>query len=584
MDSIYATNLVKYWNEELEAGREYKKRFARPDTWTDYKNYYRGDWKTSTTIPVNRVFSFGRSMIPRTYFRSPCVTVTPTKPQFEWHAKLVETLDNYLIRELLLKKTLKRSILDAFHSGTGPIKLGFDSEFGYLPGQAALPGGETASQTSTKQENTLIEYRSNIKPGMPWAVAIPPTDIITPWGYREAEELPWITHEYLRPLRDVQVDSKYYKASREAVRGGFTYRADDPRRAMSSIFDRSKTPLCLIREIRDRKYKRVIITCEDQLLLEEEDVLQVEGLPFEFVIFNEDPDHFWGIPDVRTIEPQQLELNEIRTQAHKHRRLTMLKFLYLKGAITDEQIKKLTSEEVEGIEVVDTESLAAVVLPLQNHIPPDLWREAQEVLGDFRETVGFSRNQLGEYKSAGTPPTAHEVVAVQQANEIRNDERRDIVADVLVNIIRKWNQYIFKFWDEEKVMQVAGPDGVKHWIKFSGKELEGEYNLLVDPDSGLPVTRQIKQAQAEKLFGMFRMDPLVDQIELRRNVLQQYEIVDPTTPLLLSTPEAQALMAHYMAAQGGKGGGTPPGPGAGQKVEGSPSQPRTLNEVAKAGA
>lgn len=570
--------LVKEWNEEIQAGKEYRKKHGNPSTWKDYKDYYRGNWRKGTNIPVNRIFSEGRSMIPRTYFRSPAVTVTPTRPQMEWQARIVEAIDNQLIRKLTLKNTLKRSILDAYHSGTGPIKLGFDSEFGFTKNLAALPGGETVTQTSDKQEKTRIEYRTNVQPGMPWAVPIPPMDVITPWGYRDPEEFPWITHEYLRPLKDLVADAKFDQKGRNALKGGFVRDADDPR-AGEAMFSSGYNPpaLCLVREVRDRKYGRLLVMCEDQMLLEVEDELQINNMPWEFVIFNEDPDHFWGIPDVRMVEPQQLELNEIRTQSQKHRRVAFLKLLYKRGVIKEDQLVKMLSEDVEAIAVDDDEGLLAnTIMQLQNHIPPDLAMAAQEVLGDFRETLGRSRNQSGEYKGAGTPPSAAEAQIVQQGSEIRSDERRDVMADILTSIIRKWNQYIFKFWDGEKVSKIIGPDGVKYWIKYTGEEIAGEYDYQVDPDTGLPVTRALRYQQAEKLFAMMNRDPLIDQFELRRLLLRQYEWVDPAWGLVLKTPQAPLPPKDPDATDGKVPGGQ------GREV-GSASRPLSLNEAMKAG-
>jgi len=579
--------LVKFWNDEIRAGREYKKKYAQPERWEEFKNYYRGEWKEKDEIPVNKTFSFGRTMIPRTYFRAPAVSVLPTHPRYVWHARIVEAIDNYLIRELVLKKTLKRSILDAFYAGVGPIKLGYDSQYGYLPEKGILKSGESVTQTSEKQESAKIEYRSNIKPGMPWATAISPLDIITPWGYREPEELPWTCHEYLRPLKDVREDAKYIPETRKKVTGGYTRDADDPRRDEISDYRSSNSHLCLLKEIRDGKHKRILVMCGDQLLLEAEDVLQVEGLPYEFTIFNDDPDHFWGVSDIKVIEAQQLELNQIRTQAMKHRRIAMLKILYRKGAIKEDHLKKILSEDIEALEVDDQDvGMAQVVTQLQNHIPPDLWKEAQEVLNDFRETIGFSRNEAGEFRQ-GTPPSAHEVVAVGQASEIRTDERRDVMADVLTNIVRKWNQYIFKFWDKERVSQIVGPDGAQYWMKYTGKELEGEYNLSIDPDAGMPITRAVRAQLAEKTFLALRMDPYTDPIKLREQYIRAQSFMDPSISVLVPNPEALQMQRQGQFLGGGaNGAGTPEagGPdGRQSKSFGSPTKPLTVQEAMRGG-
>ena len=580
-------SLVKYWNDEMRAGKEYKKKHAQPEKWSTYKDYYRGNWRDPNQIPVNKTFSFGRTMIPRTYFRAPVVSVTPTHPKYVWHARIVEAIDNYLIRELSLKKTLKRSILDAFYAGVGPIKLGFDSEFGYDRRVAALPGGGTVTGTSTKQERTRIEYRANIKAGMPWAVAVSPLDVITPWGLRDPEELPWIAHEYIRPLKDVQADAKYIPEARGKVKGGFVRDADDPR--FNPLFPENvPQDLCLLKEVRDWKYGRILVICEDQLLLEAEDELQIENLPWEFIIFNDDPDHFWGVSDVKMVEPQQLELNQIRTQAMKHRRISMLKLLVRKGLIKEEQINKLLSEDIELLEVEDQDAgMSQVVFQLQNHVPPELWQEAQEVLNDYREIVGFSRNEAGEFKG-GTPPSAHEIVAVQQASEIRTDERRDVVADVLVNIIRRWNQFIFKFWDSKRVSKVVGPDGAQYWIEYTGEELAAEYNLTVDAESGQPITRALRMQLAEKMYLANRMDPFFDPIKLREMYIKSQSWIDPGVEILMPNPQALAKLQAGETVEGGRGNGAVP-PGAGpdarqQKTFGSPTQPMTVNQVMRGGA
>lgn len=531
MSEKQVDTLVKYWEKEIRRGLEYKKQFTKPKDWETYKKYYRGDWKEGL-IPVNKIFSFGKSMVPRTYFRNPTVSVTALRPEFEWHARVVEAVDNYLIKELNLKYQLKRGILDTYLCGTGPIKLGYDSEFGYLPVQKLAEDSSTATQVG-KDTGELIEYRVNVKPGMPWALRVTPEDVITPAGYTTAEEFPWICHMILRPLEDVKADQKYKNVG--DLKGGYQLKEID----RPKTWDRyGGVNLCLLKEIRDLKRGRIVVICESKVLLEAEDALQIEGIPWEFITFNPDPDYFWGIPDVRIGEPQQLELNEVKLQQSKHRRLTLLKFLYQKGTITSEQLEKVLGEEVgPGIETL--ESPASVISLLQPHMPPELWREAAEILMDFRETLGYSRNQAGEFVAPESPRSATEVMAVKEATEIRSDERRDIVADVFINIIRKWNQYIFKYWTGEKVIQVVGPEGTQHWIKYTGEELRGEYSLQLDPDSGLPITRQLRYRQARELFMLFKGDPYIDQTMLHKLLLRQFEWIDPTWSLIINPQTSQ---------------------------------------------
>ena len=122
---------------------------------------------------------------------------------------------------------------------------------------------------------------------------------------------------------------------------------------------------------------------------------------------------------------------------------------------------------------------------------------------------------------------------VNEASNMRADEKRDMVADVLVKIIRKWNQIIFKFWTGKRVTQIAGPDGLQKWISYTGTQLKGEYFLRIDPDSGLPVTKGLRYSQAKELYAAFNGDPMVDQLQLRKLLLRQSEWIDPAWTLII---------------------------------------------------
>jgi len=131
---------VQEWKERIKAGLEYRKKYSTRSKWEDFRKYYRGQWAPGI-LPVNKTFSYGRMLVPKVYFRAPRVTITAAHPDLVWHAKVVEAIDNLLIRELGLKRVLKRAVMHAYLCGVGPVKLGYDSEFGYIPEQAVLDTG-----------------------------------------------------------------------------------------------------------------------------------------------------------------------------------------------------------------------------------------------------------------------------------------------------------------------------------------------------------------------------------------------------------------------------------------------------------
>lgn len=570
------------WMRKVRLGVEYRKKYGRDHEWPEYMKMYRSDWDEGI-LPVNKMFSYIRGMIPRIYFNAPRVSITPTRPELVWHAKVVEAIDNMLIREMFLKDTFKMSILDALLCGVGPIKLGYDSEFGFDPDLVVMPDGTTATQFSTKSGDK-VEYKSYIKPGTPWALRAHPSTVIVPWGACDPRSLPWIAHYIIRPLEDVMVDQKY-NDNRSQIKGTrspeylATIQSEQDRRQG----DKEDTYVELF-EVRDFKTGKVFVFCEDMVLLDTEDVLQIEELPYEFIIFNRDPEYFWAIPDARILRPRQDELNEVKTQIKRHRQILLLKFLARKGAIDQTEIDKFLSGEV-GPFVFLNENVDSIGLAIQEFkpsMPTELYNEAQTILQDIREELGFGTNQ-GAQLAPGTPPTATETKVVEQAFNLRVDERRDIVADVLVNIVRKWNQYIFRFWSEERVIRIVTPQGQPAWIKYTGEELTGDYFLHIDPDTGVPMTQMLKYQMAKEMFATFNGDQLMDQILLRKMLVGHYSSVDPQADQLVQTPpsvmmgettpdELAAMRQPNPQMMGSKG----PGGSIGK-----PTQPMQLSELGR---
>lgn len=568
-------DFATYWTNQIRGGEEFRKKYSSYSKWEGYRKMYRNQWAKSI-VPINKVFSFGRSMIPKVYFRAPRVSVTATHPSLVWHAKVVEAIDNTLIRTSMLKGTLKKAILDAYQTGIGPIKLGYDSLYGYDPRQAVGSGGETITQVDVNTGDK-IEYQSGVQPGMPWALRVMPDDIVVPWGSRDATSLPWIAHCILRPVADVKADQKYDKLARGRIEGTRTYNKEGRRTAYNPTRKYPSDQLIAeLWEVRDVKTGNVYVICEEQLLLSAKDNLQISGLPYEFIIFNEDSEFFWPISDITMLEPLQLELNDASTQESRHRAIALLKLLFKKGAISEDNLHKLLSGEVgPAVEILGETPLAAAIMYVQPHVPPDLRIVMRSILQDMQESMGTGANQQGNF-SPYHGKTAAESMIVNESNENRQDERRDIVADVLVNIITKWNQMLFSFWDEERVTQIVTPEGQPFWIRHTGEELKGNYLLHVDPDSGMPLTRTLKYQMTQDMFKTFGGDEYINQVQLRQMLLDYYSIIDPRAGSLLNAPQgvdAAAIAAKRQPSPmfgGGRGGSLTQGKsgpgGGGQNV------------------
>jgi hypothetical protein len=282
-------------------------------------------------------------------------------------------------------------------------------------------------------------------------------------------------------------------------------------------------------EIRDKKLNKVMVIAphgsgQSKVLFFGDDKFLIDGAVSMYpLVFNADDERAWGVPDSKILEPYQLEINEIRTQAMKHRRLSIVKILSKRGVISEAEIEKMLSEEVSAVIDIDGEPMTDVRDFKIGEIPSDLFAAGEVVMQDVRETVGFSRNQFGE--KAGGPNarvSATESNIINSASEIRVDERRDMVADMLVDVVEGVHSVIFNQWDEDQVVDIIGPGGIPLWVKFQPEMLkQGQYEVKVDPDSGVPETKDLREQKAMGVYEILKSNPMIDPEKLTQFLLSE---------------------------------------------------------------
>jgi len=353
---------------------------------------------------------------------------------------------------------------------------------------------------------------------MPWFRRVHPGHFIVPPDCEDIDDAMWVAHMVERPIEDVINDPRL-----KNTRGLKPTRRRYVETSSGVKMTHQPIEMITLYEIRDRKWERVIIISPDhaEVLYEGPDDLQTAKHFCLFpLIFNNDDEVFWGVPDSVIIEPQQLEINEIRTQMMKHRRLTLVKIISEIGVVSEAEKQKMLSEAVAAfVEVKDVNK----VKPMQvAGIPDDLVLSAEYVRADMREVVGFSRNQLGEFQPKSGDTTATEASIVQMASEVRVDERRDIVSDLCIDIVEAMHEVIFKHWHGEQVVDIAGPGGVRLWVAFTSEMLKGgAYEVRIDSASAMPETKVRREQRAIQVYSMLKENPLIDPVKLTRYLLRE---------------------------------------------------------------
>ena len=555
------SKVLNMWKDRIRAGVRYRTQYGRSKEWGKYKSMYRGFWGEKV-VPVNIIYAIGRALIPQVYFRNPRISVIPAKPGYSPHSWVLESIDNYFIRELRIKGELKTTVLDCYLCGRSPLIYGYDSEWGYNPNFLS-DEVEDASLTSFNQKGQKIEYNYDVKPGMPWMLRCNPADFVVPWGTRRWEDAQWFAFRKMRMLRDIKEDPKYRNKSnlkaafKTKLDGGMESKPEDQGRKGWQEDEQSEW--VELWEIHDQRTGRVFALSMDhpKFLRDEFDYLQIEGLPADVVGFNEDPDYFWWPPDARMIYVQQNELNDIRTMAKRHRRVALLKVLYDKGLVGKDELEKLLDGDPKaavGIDSGTSGDVRKAVALFQSHVPPDLYGAAREVREDVREIIGFSRNQMGSFEAPSGRRTAHEAEIVRAASMIRIDERRDAMADQLERSMRRINQIIFENWTTERVVDIVGPDGAKYWVRFTGREIRGEFNYKVNPEEAMPMNQATIKQEAAQFLELSAKMPEVNRKYLLEAYARRFDWIDVKQLLPGEGPgrsPEKAMMFHdFMRKQG----------------------------------
>lgn len=537
------------WEENRLGGIQYMKDFAEPLNWAIYRNYYRNEFQKGTPnkrkYSVALIFSILRSMLPQIYFTNPQVVVTNEVPGYYLQSKIVQKIDNKMIRTTKLKKTLKELILEAGLCGTVPLLTGFDTEYGYDPrfkesvtdpdtGEDVQIGG-TLLQFDEKTGDKL-EYNEMIRPGKPWADKIKPEFFLVPYGYSRLHKVPWVMRMYVRHLDDVRKDPRLVGAKDIKANAMTTFDWMKEKQLYQKMPKQNYGDFVFLWEIRDLKTGRLMIMQEGnkKFLYNEKDELQKFGNPYMELTFNYDDEYYWGIPDSKYLEDQQLAVNETRTIQMETRRASKLRFIYDENIMSEDEILKLLTEDT-GCAVKASGDVDKGVKVFQPYVPADLNIDVDAIRKDARESVGLGRNQLGEFE--GGRKTATESNIVNMASQIRVSERKDMLADLLVDIVEKYNQYMFSQYNVKQVEDIVGPNGKRYWVEFTLEQIKSKYNFRVDPESGVPVSSETRKEEAIMVAQFIHNSPLIQMAvqsgkeppynleALDRFVLSQFESV-----------------------------------------------------------
>lgn len=469
---------------------------------------YKGDhwgrssfYKRNDLITVNLTFPLVRNQIGLYYYKDPKMYVRPKGDKSELTAPLAEAVLNYYWTETNVKRQQRFRIYDVNIFGHAIAEVGwrFDTDV-----------------IKKKGDDERIHYHEYIREDMPYVRRISPLR----FGFDPNAEMDpivessFVFKEVFQKLEDVKRNPRYKNV--KDLEAEMT--TDDNEK------DRYGDKVVKLVELHDRKHMKLYIFAQnyEKPLLEEdhpyEDIL--EGFPFEWLQFNHVPDEAFGISHISLMEDQQHELNRIRTQEfHHRRRISNRRYIYNEGAISPQQISKL--EDAEGGSLVGINDIN-VIKPLDDaRISFDVPMIEAVIKQDIRELTGQPASQFGVLENRETSATEH--LQVEQARISRADDNLTLVEEDTRNCARKMLQCIQAFADTDVVVKIAGPKG-HFWHKMTKDDIQGEYDLEIDPGSTTKVNDAVRKKQSVDLMNVLLKIPGMNHRRTITDVLTAYDV------------------------------------------------------------
>lgn len=525
------------WKVLIDAGIEFRKKYSDIAEWSTYREWTRCNFNKQDMSVRNLVFSVARAVVPSIYYRNPYINISPTRPENSPFASMFETIDNWLVGRTGLKNAIKRACMETFVTGIGPLQSGYQSgRYGIDRNLDAELYRQIAALSAGKdiKKSSYDEYR---KAEMPWQSSVDAEEIVFPACTSRISNCRWFARFVIRSMEDMKNDPVFKVTDADSKHALDVFAPSSGKKRAYADVD----SVVMYYEIHDQQTGEISAICDDHYILEPTlDVDQTDELSLDVLIFNNDSEWIYGIPDVKVLKPAQEELNDCKSQAKKHRQIALLKFLYNSNKINKKELDKMLAGEVGPAIDVDGDPETAVAI-LQPHIPPDLIAYMARIDQEVKMDLRIGSNQMGQY-DRGSRRTATEAEIVQESFEGGVGDRRDAVADVITRIYNKHNRRIMKHWKSEQVMQIVGVDGMVYWVAIKPSNISGDYEIKVDVESMAKESKQMKRAEIVQLLQGLSKFPQVDPTYFIRELTKQFNWTDSKQIL----PQAPETMGQPM--------------------------------------
>lgn len=493
-----------------------------------YRGRHYDSVSKSDKLVVNMAFANINVIAPAIAVNSPKFMVNARHPDVAPNAVIAQEVLNYEWRVYNFQAEFRAATDDKLMIGHGWVKVGYKYVSHQTEVSAVEPedndpevdveGKEQPDDPSTETNQIVTEDRCTVE-------RISPFDIFVDPDARRPKELRWIAQRIVRPLADVKKDASYSAKARKAVEGTLSSRWESQNEpAAGSKPESEKLGYVEVWEFWDIKRG----TVQTFTLAGEEFLRPPKKSPYPFrspfyMLRDYDvPDEFYPMGELEAVEVLQHELNETRNQMLNHRKKFSRKWLYRKSAFTKDGVDALESSEDNVMVPVELdEDIRNVISELPATIvPPEFYNQSSMIQADINLVTAVSEYARGQQPNIRR--TATEAAMIQDGMQARAADKLAKVERELADIGMMLMQTIQTFTTGEKVMRIAGADGVMHWAFYERDHIAGQFDFEVEAGSTQPQNETMKRQSAMQLVdALAPFAAVVNMPELAKYLLQE---------------------------------------------------------------
>jgi len=238
-----------------------------------------------------------------------------------------------------------------------------------------------------------------------------------------------------------------------------------------------------------------------------------------FVYFNDSPIplEFWGRGEIEPIEKIQHAMNTVVNQRIDNVTATLNPMWKAKGEVDDAELAWFQGGIIHVDEFADAEP---VKIP---DVTSGAYTEFQALKDMSEEALGVTEYVKG-VGAQDEPLGTTQIKTAQSASRITFKTalfEEQCLKELGKQILALYQQYI----TQEKVIRIVGSQGVMYQT-LTPEDIQGEYDIVPEKRSTEPVNEDLDRQQFLQLYQLFAMDPMVNQMELKKKLFEKFGIKD----------------------------------------------------------